>query len=768
VPVWARRAARHALQLARAHPKLNDRSALAALWTLCLPPLEPAQVAPFRSNVAGPEPDDAWAYADEEGNLRPEDDAVLRGGLRRLFARIPRSVLTHLAAADAAEPATPIRAVLGESLGLDETALPILAYLIEYDALIAYDAQGPLRALLRRYEQTTARVNLMRRSAALAIGESALREALSRQVPLRRLALLDYTGDPCDLGDFIRPTSVLRELLDAEPTDANALLAILIEPRAFPHLADAVAHLQAVLARAATTGAIGVNALLHGAPGTGKTELARAIADAGGLRAYRVRSADEDDDGLWRAGRLSAYLLAQRLLARRRDALLIFDEVEDVLDTGDDLLALLRGRSTPGHQKGWMNRTLEDNPVPAIWITSGTDAMDPSFLRRFLLPVACTTPPRSVRRRIAESHLGDCGLPPALLDELADDAALAPAQLGAARRLLELRPETAQEPTVRHGLAAMRSLLHGSPTPRRRRTGIDFDVAFLNLAGGIAPSAIVQAFDRTGRGSICFYGPPGTGKTAFAEILDEALDRELIARRASDLLYPYVGETEQNLARLFRESDPAHSLLLLDEVGSFLGNRRQAHHSWERTQVNELLQQMEQYPGIFVAATNLMPGIEPAALRRFDFKLHFRALPPAQRLALFDREALGDTTAPVPADVAQQLAELETLTPGDFATVARQRTLLGETLTPEQFLRRLAASDGEREGSAQCGLTVARGERGAGTHRQNPARSCRRGATPPRPNVGPHRFWDERRQRNQKPENRGDETACKRNRSSSI
>ncbi|NCA94424.1 MAG: AAA family ATPase, partial [Sphingobacteriia bacterium] len=364
---------------------------------------------------------------------------------------IPRSLLTRLAAADTAEPTPPVLAILGESLGLDPTDLKILAY------LDAYDAHEPLRTLLRRYEQTTARINLARLGAALAISERTLREALTRQAPLRRLGLLDYTGDPCDLEDFVRPTSLLRELLDAEPADAEALLAILIEPApaaawpssAFPHLADAAAHLQAVLGRAATSGAVGVNALLHGAPGTGKTELARTLADACGLRAYQVRSADEDGDGLSRRGRLSAYLLAQRLLARRRDALLIFDEVEDVFETGEDLLALLRGRAGSGHQKGWMNRTLEDNPVPAIWITNSAEGMDPAFLRRFLLPLACTTPPRSVRRRIAESHLGDCGLPPALLDALADDAALAPAQLGAARRLLELRPETAPEPTVR-------------------------------------------------------------------------------------------------------------------------------------------------------------------------------------------------------------------------------------------------------------------------------------------------------------------------------
>jgi SpoVK/Ycf46/Vps4 family AAA+-type ATPase len=102
----------------------------------------------------------------------------------------------------------------------------------------------------------------------------------------------------------------------------------------------------------------------------------------------------------------------------------------------------------------------------------------------------------------------------------------------------------------------MRTLLHCAPAPWRRPRTTRFDVAYLILAGELNPSAIVQALDRRGRGSLCFYGPPGTGKTAFAEVLAEALDRELVARQASDLISKWVGETEQNLARLFRDADP--------------------------------------------------------------------------------------------------------------------------------------------------------------------------------------------------------------------
>lgn len=624
-----------------------------------------------------------------------EHQDLLLGRLRRLFRRIHPLTAARLDRANPEEaPAAATVALLGASLDLTGPALRVLDFL---DELVASPDLGQL--MRQRGERAGSRINYRRLGPVLDLSETELRRALAKNAPLRSLGLVVVETGHSDLEDFLRPSDLLSEVLEAAPADAEALLELLIEPAppaewsltAFPHLETSAGLAGEALEEAVARRTPGVNALLYGPPGTGKTELARALAADRGLRAYQVRSADDDGDGLSRNGRLSAYLLAQRLLGRRGAALLIFDEVEDVFDAGDNLFALLRRAQVTGRQKGWMNRILEENPVPAIWIANHTGGVDPAFLRRFLLPVACGTPPRSVRRQMAEHHLGDRGLPPDLLDDLAADQDLAPAQLGAARRLLELCPTKAPERAVREGVGAMRLLLHGAPAPRRRPAATPFDVAFLNLAGDVTPSAIVQALGRRGHGSLCFYGPPGTGKTAFAEILAAALDRELVARQASDLVSKYVGETEQNLARLFRDCDPERSVLLLDEVDSFLAERREARHRWERTQVNELLQQMERFPGIFVAATNLMSGIDQAALRRFDFKLHFRALNAGQRRVLFAREALGDEKAPVPELIARHMETLTSLTPGDFANVCRQRTLLGEDLAPEQFLRRLAA-----------------------------------------------------------------------------
>jgi SpoVK/Ycf46/Vps4 family AAA+-type ATPase len=93
-----------------------------------------------------------------------------------------------------------------------------------------------------------------------------------------------------------------------------------------------------------------------------------------------------------------------------------------------------------------------------------------------------------------------------------------------------------------------------------------------------------------------------------------------------------------------------------------------------------------------VCTTNLMERIDAAALRRFTFKIRFRPLTAAQRLALFAREALGSAeAAAVPAEWSQRLLALDQLCLGDFAAVKRQWELLHEAPSAEDFLCQLEA-----------------------------------------------------------------------------
>ncbi|MFU8819458.1 MAG: ATP-binding protein [Desulfurivibrio sp.] len=173
-------------------------------------------------------------------------------------------------------------------------------------------------------------------------------------------------------------------------------------------------------------------------------------------------------------------------------------------------------------------------------------------------------------------------------------------------------------------------------------------------------------------GRLCLYGPPGTGKTAFGQWLARQLDAPLHVRRASDLLGMYVGETEQNIARAFREAESDQALLLIDEADSFLQDCRRAMHSWEVSGVNEMLTQMEGYNGVFIASTNLLDSLDQASLRRFDLKIHFGYLRPAQAWPLFVSQCRALGLPRPPAKLKSALAAITTLTPGDFAAVTRR------------------------------------------------------------------------------------------------
>ena len=218
-----------------------------------------------------------------------------------------------------------------------------------------------------------------------------------------------------------------------------------------------------------------------------------------------------------------------------------------------------------------------------------------------------------------------------------------------------------------------------------------YDLAMLNVESRFEVARIVAALKSRSHGSLCFYGPPGTGKTALAEHIARALGQPLLIKQASDLMSKYVGETEQQMAAMFREAELEKAVLLLDEADSFLQDRRGAQRTYEVTEVNEMLQGMERYAGIFICTTNLMESLDPAALRRFTFKIKFMPLTAKQRETMFTTEALAGHAGLLTASLRQRLGQLAQLCPGDFAAVKRQTVILNAKLSADEFLAQLEA-----------------------------------------------------------------------------
>lgn len=316
--------------------------------------------------------------------------------------------------------------------------------------------------------------------------------------------------------------------------------------------------------------------------------------------------------------------------------------------------------------------------------------MDPALIRRFDIVLEVPIPPENVRRRIAESEVGNL-VSADMIDRLALSGKLSPAVISRTASViadLNLEDEKARDEACETLLSASLDAQSLGRLPGRSEALPRFyDTAFVNTTADL--KGICEGLKRCGAGRLCLYGPPGTGKTAYVRWLARELGVPLIAKRASDLLSMFVGGTEALICEAFEEAKRAGALLLIDEADSFLRDRELSQRSWEVTQVNELLTQMESFPGIFCATTNLFENIDRAALRRFDLKAKFDFLRPEQRLGLLERHlaALGLGTDGVKSLVTR-LSALDCITPGDFAAIER-----GSAFSPiqsaEEFLRRL-------------------------------------------------------------------------------
>jgi ATP-dependent 26S proteasome regulatory subunit len=598
------------------------------------------------------------------------DPTVVRTRLREL----------HRQAERAAERALP--AILDANLkrlatlvGMSDAECRILGFATmlhhERDLDSAADTLGAL--------SSSAIVDVL--AALLDLPEHEVRGALSIHGVLARSGLLsvDRSGTKLLRAKLDLLSDQFADSILESESDPVVLLRDVVAPSTparlsladFAHLDEALAILKPYLAQAVAGSQQGVNIFVYGAPGTGKSELARALAAALECELFEVASEDEDGDPVTGERRLRAYRAAQSFFDRRR-AMLLFDEVEDVFGDSGNGIGL---RSTAQRRKAWLNRTLEQNRVPTLWLSNSIDGIDPAFMRRFDVLVEVPVPPRAQRERILQATCGDLADAPTLA-RMAQAEALAPAvvdraasvvrairdqfDVGGSARALEWLTSRTLEAQGHRGLyAGSAAQLPGHYDPAI----LNADADLVGLAAGLA---------RTRSARLCLYGPPGTGKSAFGRWLADRLGMPLLLKSASDLMSKWVGDSEKAIAAAFRQAEREGALLMLDEVDSFLREREGAQHAWEVTRVNEMLTRMENFTGVFIASTNLMDGIDTAALRRFDMKIRFDYLEPGQAALMLERQCAALGLASPSLEVSARARRLALLTPGDFSALARR------------------------------------------------------------------------------------------------
>lgn len=546
-------------------------------------------------------------------------------------------------------------------------------------------------------------------SVLLEIPLPIVHKAFSQDSGLTRSGLVTIDESNCfEFANKIELIPGLSERLVVEQKNRFNLFAdnfvvapsVELEIDSFSHMAVKLQRLTKYLESALKHKKEGVNILVYGPPGTGKTMCARTLAKSLKAELFEVAVENRQGDRINGANRLGAYRLSQRILSKRKDALIVFDEIEDINAVSrNDEFDFLGSRGNRSGQKGWFNQLLEQNKTPAIWITNNIRFLDPAHLRRFDYHLQMEIPPARVRSTMLAQFTQVLNVTKQWCDQMAANDKLSPALMERAAKVAQAMNEAGAEGTPEELLediieSALKVQKSSLPRISHKSAQVSYQLEATNADCNLLQ--VIEGLRVSNEGRLCLFGPPGTGKSAFAQYVANELDKPFLLKRASDILGKYVGETEERMADMFKEAAANDSVLILDEADSFLRSRDNARQSWEISAVNEMLVQMESFQGIFFATTNLMDQLDAASLRRFDAKINFGFLKFEQCTMLFEK--MCEQLRVDSNELAYvSLRFLDKLTPGDFTNVLRQSRLrpirnaseLIDRLTQEMSMKKL-------------------------------------------------------------------------------
>ena len=452
----------------------------------------------------------------------------------------------------------------------------------------------------------------------------------------------------------------------------------------FSYLNDDTYFLQNLLKSTLKKNIKGVNILLYGKPGTGKTAYTHSIINSIKYSSINIKANSKNKSN----NRFISYKLAQLINKKSKNSVIVFDEADDILNIKQKFL-FFNSSYSEYKDKSELIEALEENIIPVIWIVNDISSIPKEIKRRFSYSIDFSITPEDIKTNIIKKKLNKYPFKNQN-DKLkiinfikSNDFSLGEITLAISKsKQLDKSKSNNYDNKYFIEKTLTRMLDLDNKQNKDIKNMSHYNIDLINIKSN--PKEIINSIKQyyTLRDkkdlylpiknlNILFYGKPGTGKTEFAKYIAHSLDKNVIIKNASNLLGMFVGQTEQQIRQAFNKAEKTDSILFLDEADSFFNKRESAIRSWEKTQVNEILNAMENFKGILIATTNFLDNFDKASLRRFSHKIKFNTLTNKQKLEafkiVFKNIILEDDNV-----IYEKLKKINELTMGDFKNAYQQ------------------------------------------------------------------------------------------------